>query len=285
MKIAISGAGGFLGTSISRYFQSLGHTVMPISRAMQNLRDEKLASLLEGADVIINLAGAAVVSRWSDKNKQLIYDSRILTTRKLVAATKIMKSPPSVLVSASAIGIYQSHGEHNETSHSFDDGFLGKVCIDWEAEACKATCRVVIMRTGIVLGREGGALPAMLLPFKLGLGGPIASGKQGFSWIHVNDLIRAVDFLIHHTELSGIFNFTAPNPVDNLKFSKALASVLHRPAFFHTPAFVLRLLYGEGATALTQGQFVYPDKLINSGFSFQYPALESALHSLFRKGS
>ncbi len=141
------------------------------------------------------------------------------------------------------------------------------------------------MRTGIVLGREGGALPAMLLPFKLGLGGPIASGKQGFSWIHVNDLIRAVDFLIHRTELSGIFNFTAPNPVDNLKFSKALASVLHRPAFFHTPAFVLRLLYGEGATALTQGQFVYPDKLINSGFSFQYPELESALLSLFRKGS
>jgi uncharacterized protein (TIGR01777 family) len=251
---------------------------------MQNLSDENLASELNGTDVILNLAGAPVVSRWNDKNKQIIYNSRILTTRKLVAAIQLMQNPPSVLVSASAIGIYQSPGEHTEASRSFDNGFLGKVCTDWEAEAGKASCRLVILRTGIVLGQEGGALPKMLLPFKLGLGGPIASGKQGFSWIHVSDVIRAVDFLINHKELSGVFNLTAPEPVNNLNFSKALASVLHRPALINTPAFVLRLLYGEGADALTQGQFVYPERLIKSGFTFQYPELASALSSFFQKG-
>lgn len=282
MKIAISGAGGFIGTALSQYLEEKGHEVSPVSRTRLQLGVDQLAGFLEGIDAVINLAGYPVISRWTEKNRSLIYDSRILTTQMLVKAIQQAKHPPSLLISASAIGIYKSPGKHTEASRDFDSGFLGDVCRDWEAEAGKAGCRVVVVRTGIVLDKSGGALKSMLLPFQLGLGGPIATGSQGFSWIHLKDVLGAINHLIQHVELKGVFNLTAPNPVSNKDFAKALGRVLHRPALLPTPAFVLQLIYGKGAEALTRGSFVIPERLLESGYNYQYPALDGALKNIFR---
>lgn len=280
MKIAISGAGGFIGTALTRYLEEKGHEVFPVSRTRLQLGVDQLAGFLEGMDAVINLAGYPVVSRWTEKNRRLIYDSRILTTQILAKAIQQAKQPPSVFISASAIGIYKSPGRHTEDSLEFDSGFLGDVCRDWEAEAGKARCRVVTIRTGIVLGKGGGALKSMLLPFRLGLGGPIASGSQGFSWIHLTDVLGAIYHLLRQEELKGVFNLTAPEPVSNKVFAVTLGRLLHRPSFLPTPAFVLKMIYGKGADALTQGNFVLPARLLASGYKFQYPDVEKALKAI-----
>jgi uncharacterized protein len=286
IRVAIAGAGGFIGSALKEYLRKRDCSVISLSRKLLSMSVPQLVNLLEGTDVIINLAGSPIVGRWTPQTKSAIYASRILTTRKLASAILAMKSPPDLFISGSAVGIYNEKGNHTEDSQEISDGFLGKLCQDWEAEAlaAKEKTRVILLRTGVVLGKEGGALAKMLPLFRAGLGGVVASGNQGFSWIHMNDLINAIEFLISKPELSGVFNLTAPGPIDNRSFTKHLARTLNKGAFLPVPEFMLRLIYGEGAKALTEGQFVYPEKLITEGFSFEYPNLEAALSDILNSG-
>jgi uncharacterized protein (TIGR01777 family) len=261
--------------------------LVPLSRKDLQKNPEAIAILAEGADVIINLAGAPIIQRWTKSYKKLLFESRIETTRKLAMALAMMKKKPTVFISASAVGIYPEGGPYTEETSALDQGFLGSLCQMWELEAKTAQkhCRLVIFRIGIVLDAKGGALPKMLPAFKLGMGGKIASGKQGFSWIHIADLVNAFDFVINNDNANGVVNLTAPEPLSNAEFTKILARVMKRPALFPVPSFILKLLYGEAAITLTSGQLVLPGKLKSMGFLFRFPSLEPALNDLLRPNS
>ena len=282
MNIAISGAGGFIGKQLALYFQAKGNEVLSISRISSGTAASEIVRELSGVDVIINLAGAPIVGRWTRSYKKALLGSRVNTTRKIVEAISLMDKKPQLLISASAVGIYSQEGEQTESNFKMADDYLGQICLEWELEAKKAVpfTRVVITRFGIVLGKEGGMLRRLLPLFRKGLGGKIASGKQGFSWIHVYDVIQAVDFIIENPEVSGEFNFTAPNVVDNKKFTRLLARILGKSAVFHVPTFALRLIYGKGADAILGGQFALPKHLVDSGYQFSYPDLKSALEDI-----
>ena len=210
--------------------------------------------------------------------------SRVEGTRSLILALGELERPPATLVCASAIGFYGSRGDEALTeSAAPGNDFLAHVCRAWEQEALRAEdfgIRVVSVRLGIVLGRDGGALAQMLLPFKMGLGGRIGSGRQFMSWIHIDDLVKILLFVAHHSDINGPVNAVAPHPVTNRDFTSKLATVLHRPAFFPVPAALLRLTIGEFADVLLGSQKVLPDKLLKSGYSFSYPTLENALQNL-----
>jgi len=235
---------------------------------------------MQGVDVIVNLAGAPVISRWTEEYKKVLYESRITLTRKLVSACKLLEKPPELFLSTSAIGCYSAKGTHTEDNNILADDFLGNLTQDWEQEAYRAKdfgCRIVIFRFGVVLGQGGGALSKMLFPFKLGLGGTIGNGRQPFSWIHINDLTRAFEAAINDSTYEGVYNMTAPHPTTNLGLTKALGRALSRPTIFPVPGFVLRLLYGEGAQAITSGQTALPKRLLEGGFEFDFPSIEEAV--------
>lgn len=282
MKIAISGSNGFIGKQITSYFHSKGNDVRSILRINESTHAKEIEKQLKGVDVVINLAGAPIVGRWTPSYKKTLFDSRIVTTCKIVEAISLMDKKPELLISASAVGIYSSVGNQTESNYQKADDFLGEICSAWEMEAKKAVpfSRVAITRFGIVLGKDGGALERMLPLFRMGLGGKIASGKQGFSWIHVYDVIQAIAFIIENQMLSGEFNLTAPKVIDNTIFTKVLAETLGKPAIFPVPSFALRLLFGEGAIAVTGGQFALPERLINEGFQFTFPDVKSALEDI-----
>ena len=284
MRIIISGANGFIGRNLKVVMQQRGWEVIPLSRNDFNHGIGQLAQKINGSDVVINLAGVPIVSRWSETYKQELRNSRIITTQRLVDAMVAAKQIPKLFISTSAIGIYADQGRHTELVYNPASGFIGKLCQDWEAEAevAAAFTRTVIFRLGIVLSRKGGALPKMLLPFKLGVGGKIGSGKQGFSWIHILDLIKAYLFVIENSQLNGTLNLTSPEPCDNLTFTRTIARILHRPAIFTVPTFALKLIYGEGAITVTGGQTVLPEKLLNAGFLYRFPTLESALKDILK---
>jgi len=216
---------------------------------------------------------------WSKKYKQQIYDSRIITTRNIVNGLPEGKS--LTLINTSAAGYYGSCGDEvlDENKVAGSD-FLARVCVDWEKEAFLASkkgIRVACARFGVVLGKNGGALSKMIPAYRMFVGGPLGDGKHWFPWIHIDDLVDAIDFVIHNNDIEGPINFTSPNPVQNNGFSKALASVLKRPSFFRTPAFMLRLAAGELGDLLLNSQRAVPTKLLSSGFSFRYPDLTEAL--------
>lgn len=285
MQISISGSTGFIGQELVEKFRGTDITVNPIDRDSLGWDDETfIRKKIEGSDVIINLAGAPVIHRWTDNYKKEIYHSRIDTTRKIVRSIEKADVKPKLLISSSAIGIYDPIHEHTETSSLFSGDFLGTVCRDWEAEALRAEpfTRVVILRTGVVLGTEGGALAKMYKFFSFGLGGKTGNGQQHFSWIHIRDFISVFQILIHQDQISGIVNGVAPNPTTNAHFSEVFGKVLAKPALFTIPPFALRTLYGEGAETLLKGQRVLPEKLLQNKFDFQYPTIESALLNLFR---
>jgi len=284
LRVAIAGAGGFIGSALKEDLRKRNCSVISLSRTLLAMPLPQLINLLEGTDVIVNLAGASIISRWTRANKSAIYDSRIVITRKLASAIDALKSPPQLFISGSAVGIYKGNGIHTESSNELAGDFLGKLCRDWETEALNANgrTRVVIFRTGIVLGKEGGALSRMLPLFRAGFGGVIASGEQGVSWIHLQDVLKAFDFIISNPGLSGVFNITAPKPVNNRILSKTLSRLLKKGLFLPVPAIMLKLLYGEGAQALTEGQMAFPEKLIEAGFRFEFDELEPALSDLLR---
>ena len=282
MIIAITGAGGFIGKQLTSFFETKNNEVRRIPRVSAGTPAAEVVGYITGADVIINLAGTPIIGCWNEAYKKSLFDSRIITTRKIVEAINLLDTKPKLLISASAIGIYSQEGEQIESNYRIADDYLGQICSAWELEAKKAVpfTRVAIIRLGIVLGKGGGALKRMLPLFKLGLGGKIASGKQGFSWIHITDLIKAVQFIIENEQLSGEFNFTAPEVVDNLNFTKVLAKVLHRPAFFAVPSLALKILFGEGSIAVVGGQFAPPKHLLDEGFRFNFPDLQGALRDI-----
>jgi len=287
MKIAISGSTGFIGGALREAFVSSGIEVVPLLRADFKRGENYLVQLLTGVDGIINLAGAPIVKRWTPVYKQQIMESRIQVTRQLVNALKAMSTDdrPEMFLSASAIGIYANSGTHDEEVFEYGHDFLGEVATRWEGAAAEVKnlgVRMVIMRIGLVLGKEGGMFGRLLPVFRMGLGGTVAGGKQGFSFIHLNDVVGAVQFLLAKKELSGVFNFTAPYPVNNETFTRKLAHKLGRPSFMAVPAFALKLLFSEGATALIHGPTVLPRKLTEAGYKFQFPDIDSALDDLIK---
>ena len=280
-RIIITGASGFVGSSLSKNFSNKYYEVISIKRDdLQNI--QKLTSLLNDSYAVINLAGANIINRWSESYKKTLYNSRINTTRSLVKAMSYCQNKPNIFISTSAVGIYKNDKFYDETTIDFSNDFLGKLCQDWEKEALKAKelkIRVAIFRFGIVMG-NGGALAKMLTPFKFGLGGTIGDGKQAFSFIHIDDLISAYKFVLENKNLDGIFNLTAPNPTTNYGLTKALGKSLNRPTIIPVPQFILNVLLSEGAKVLTDGQSAIPSHLIESGFKFQYTTIEDTIKNL-----
>jgi len=274
MNIAVTGGSGFIGKALTSHLRAAGHHVTAIS-----IRDRVQSAVFAGCDAVVNLAGEPVSQRWTAVARERIVDSRVQGTRKLVAA--LQEQPPRVLVSASAIGYYGSRGDEVLTEDSAPAAdFLATVCVDWEQEAHAAEAfgvRVVTPRLGVVLGPNGGALAQMLLPFKLGLGGRLGTGRQWMSWIHLDDLVSLLEFAIVNETLRGPVNATASNPVTNAEFTRSLAAVLHRPAILPVPAFALKLLFGEMSQVILGSQRAIPEVASRAGFSFRYSDVGRAL--------
>jgi len=298
LNITISGASGLIGRRLLKVLAKDGHSLTALSRhAGTNLppgvrlavwdaaKGETPADGLRDADAVIHLAGAPVAQRWNAQVKQAIRESRVAGTRNLVQALAKLRHRPQVLICGSATGYYGSRGDEvlAESSVPGSD-FLAEVCVEWEKEAQAAEAlgmRVVRVRTGIVLDARGGALPRMLTPFKMGVGGKLGSGKHWMSWIHLDDL-AALFQLALATPVSGEINGVAPNPVTNADFTRALAAAVHRPAIFPVPGFALRLLFGEMGGILLASQRVAPKAAESAGFTFRFPELAGTLADVLK---
>ena len=301
MNIVIAGGTGFIGRALCAALMNGDHTVSVLTRhtgqvlhrpdvhinsVEWNARDiGPWEQALEGADAVINLAGAPIAeARWTDSRKRLITDSRVLTTRLLVRAMSRRSSRPATFISASGIGYYGASDDrllHEGSARG--TGFLAELCLAWEAEAMSAAefgTRVVTLRTGMVLETDGGALAKMVLPFRLFAGGPILPGTQWVSWIHRWDHIGLIEWALANTDLSGPLNAVAPEPVTMKTFCEVLGRVIHRPSWLPVPRFVLDALLGELGTLMTTGQRVIPVKAMAGGYTFQYPTLEPALQAI-----
>lgn len=300
MKVAVSGSSGLVGSAVVSWLTENGHSVSKLVRASSNdnLPDGKAtiawnpqsgeiqSNKLDGLDAVVHLAGRSIASgKWTPEVKRDIRESRLNGTSLLCGALSKLPARPKVLVSASAVGYYGDRGDELLREDSLvGRGFLAELCRDWEAAtepASKSGIRVVNLRIGVVLSTTGGALGKMLLPFQLGLGGQIGSGKQYMSWVALSDLVGIVDFALKNDDLFGPLNAVAPNPATNLQFTKTLGAVLGRPTIFPVPDFGLKMLFGEmGDELLLSGQRVDPAKLKSSGYRFQLPELEPALRQV-----
>ena len=299
MKIFIAGGAGFIGKHLSDFLLNRGHQVTAVgTRPDQNLINHKNFNYisadttrkgpwqaeLKDVDAAVNLAGRSIFKRWSKKYKALIYDSRILTTRHLVDALPTHKDIS--LISASGAGYYGDRGDDILTENDANGSdFLATVCQDWEDEAFQAEkkgIRVVSTRFGVVLGKNGGAMEKMESAFRFFVGGPIGSGMQWFPWIHLKDLISAMIFVLEHQNVKGPFNFCSPHPVRNGDLAKTMGRVLNRPFVMPAPAFVMRLVLGEFAGTLLGSQRAIPEKLLSSGFSFQYTDIGGAIRNIVK---
>ncbi len=278
MNIAIAGASGFVGSFLKEYFEEKAYQVMDIPRATF-LDEHALQEVVNWADVVINLAGESILKRWSSSYKRKLFESRVKTTMLLVEAMNRVDKE-QLFISSSAVGIYENNLLCDEEDYIYGETFLSYMCQEWEKEAERCQQRTVIFRLGVVLGDGGGALHKMMLPFKAGLGGSIGDGTQAFSFVHIEDLARAYEHVILHDALQGVFNLSSPKPSTNAKFSKSLAKKLHRPALVPVPKIALKAVYGEGAQVLCKGQEVYPKRLLESGFLFEYEDAESVLEDL-----
>ncbi|MDG5800131.1 TIGR01777 family oxidoreductase [Marinilabiliaceae bacterium ANBcel2] len=283
MKISICGINGLIGDKLAKSFYDRGYEVIPVLRGDLSKGSSHIASLIDGSIAVINIAGAPVFKRWSQKWKSEIYNSRILTTKVLVDAVNSLSSPPKKFISVSATGIYDHINVHDEFSTFFDSGFLAYVCRDWESAALEidsSKAELTIFRLGVVLSNRGGAFKKLLPVFKYGVGGPVGSGKQYFPWIHIDDVVNAFIGAVELNRPTGVYNLVAPEIVTNGQFSRVLGRVLSRPAILPLPAFLLKTIYGEAASMLLLGQQVIPQRLLADGFDFKYPRLEEGLKSL-----
>ena len=302
--VIITGGTGFVGSSLVGSLQQKDPQIKKIfiltrnksSAVKKSKSDDDKIEYIESfdyfkdntkIDTIINLAGEPIADkRWSNEQKTRLRQSRINTTRDVIQLIARLKTKPQTLISASAIGYYgsQDPDEQLDEDSKPHEEFTHFLCKDWENEARKAEkygVRVCLTRFGVIFGKNGGALKKMLTPFKLGLGGKIASGEQVMSWIHLTDIVRAITFLINNEDCNGEYNLCAPNAVSNKKFTKSLSAVLHRPAFFDMPMLAVKMLFGEmGETLLAKGQNVYPRRLLEEGFNFRYRRVDAALKNI-----
>ena len=279
MKIAICGKSGLVGSKLEELFTSKHNEVIGI-RVREDTSVESISKQLEKVDIVINLSGTTILARWSESYKEKLYNSRIDTTKKLVDAMALCKNKPMLFLTASAVGIYDSEHKHNDDSTMYDNDFLSHICKEWEDEARRAWefgIRSVQMRFGVIYAKEGGAMQKMLPPFKMGVGGKIGSGNQMVSWIHLEDLVRAIEFIIKTPDIKDSVNFTSPYPISNSEQTSIIGKTLSRPTFFSVPAFMIRLIFGEGATVMLDSKDVHPSKLLDNGFVFEYEKFEDAL--------
>jgi uncharacterized protein (TIGR01777 family) len=308
MRIVIAGGTGFLGSPLAEAYAEEGHDVRVLTRSLApgesrhesgtgvpgitrvgwtpDGRSGAWRATLNGADAVINLAGETIGDkRWTPARKALLRDSRLLATRSLVAALSESDHKTGVFVSASGVGYYGDGGDEVKTEESpAGQDFLAHLCEDWEGEARKAAAsnvRVAIVRTGVVLERSGGALPRMTTPFRFFAGGPLGSGRQYMSWIHRLDWVEMVRWIVATPSADGTFNATAPHPVTNRQFARALGRALHRPALLPAPGFGLRLVVGEFAESILTGQRVIPKRAMTMGYHFRYPEIDIAFRGLF----
>ena len=308
MKVVIAGGSGFLGSPLAWAWAEEGHDVRVLTRGLAPGQAQhesgtgspgitrvgwdpdgnagQLAREFDAAAAVINLAGTSIAgARWTTARKKAIRDSRIRATQSLVAAFAETPSPPATFVSASAVGYYGDRGNEplTETSAPGSD-FPARVCIEWEAEARRAErndVRVVLLRTGVVLEKEGGALPKMMRPFRFFVGGPAAGGRQYMSWVHRHDWTEMVRWIVDTPQVTGPVNITAPHPVTNAEFARALGRALHRPSLAPAPRFALRALLGEMADSLFASQRAVPARAMAAGYHFRYPEIDIAFRGIF----
>ncbi len=306
MRVIVTGGTGLIGRALSAGLSSDGHEVIVLSRSPDRATglptgvraecwdartSDGWTHLADGADAIVNLAGANIAgagffpSRWTDERKRLIRDSRVNAGRAVAQAVEQARRQPRVVVQASAVGYYGFHGDEElaEDAPTGNDFLAQLAGADWEPSTAAVEAmgvRRVIVRTGVVLDAKDGALPRLALPVRLFVGGPIGSGKQWMSWIHLEDEVRAIRFLIENEQASGPFNLAAPNPVTNAEFMRVLGHVLGRPSFLPLPGLAMRLAFGEVSDVLLEGQRAVPRRLLALGFQFRFPDAESALRSL-----
>jgi uncharacterized protein (TIGR01777 family) len=299
-KIIITGATGLIGKQLSKDLHVKGYELCIFTREPEKStkvlpyatshvkwdinHPESWSKHINGANGIINLAGASIGDkRWTDKRKQVILNSRINGTAKLVEAVLKLDNPPKVFINASAIGYYADNGDKEvDETYPAGSGFLSEVCRQWEeaAQPVSAKSRLVIGRFGIVLSKEGGALAKMLTPYKFYIGGPIGNGRQWQSWIHIQDLCGLIIWALENENISGVLNFTAPNPVRMDNFSKILGNVMHKPSFFRVPEFVLKLMMGESSEIVLKGNKILPKRVLELGYKYYFEDLQSALSDL-----
>lgn len=297
MTVLIAGGSGFLGTALAKAFRAAGHRVLILTRRPQREGDVLWSTkptdiswrhALERSDALINLAGVSIAgTRWTHERKRALRASRMEATQALVAAMASASRVPAVFVSSSAVGIYGVHGDEVLTEESpTGNDFLASLCRDWETLAIEASSRsrVVLLRSGVVLGRDGGALPQLALPFRLFVGGPVGTGLQYLSWISLADWIGIVQWTLTRNHVSGPLNLTAPSPVTNAEFARTLGRVLARPSFVRTPASAVRFALGELADAvILGGQRVVPTRVTALGYEFKHETLEPALRDIYGK--
>ena len=299
MKILITGASGLIGRHLTETLLSQSHDITVLTRAPEratkilgpkvqlwsSLKDK---TSLDGFDAVINLAGEPIADkRWTRDQKQKLCDSRWQLTEKLAQLIIASQQPPSVFISGSAVGYYGDQGQAVVAEDEPPNKqFTWQLCARWEALALAAESdktRVCLLRTGVVLAKKGGALAKMVLPFRAGLGGPLGEGQQYMPWIHIDDMVNGILFLLNHETLNGPFNMVAPYPVRNDQFSALLGDLLHRPSFMRVPAGVVRLLMGESAVLVLGGQRAIPQRLEDAGFEFKYSELKPALEDVLEK--
>jgi uncharacterized protein (TIGR01777 family) len=301
MRIIITGGTGLIGQALSASLMSDNHEVIVLSRDPESgptlpegvritrwdaRTAEGWGQFTDGADAIVNLAGAPLNRRWTPRYRRMIRESRVNAGRAVVEAVGQAASKPRVVIQASGAGRYGPRGDEIVTEEAAPgDGFLGQTAVAWEASTAPVEdlgVRRAIIRSGVVLSTEGGALPLMMLPFRFFLGGTLGSGDQWLPWIHIDDQVRAIRFLIRNQGASGAFNLTAPNLVTNAEFSRNLARAMDRPMFFRVPAFALHLVLGKMSTVVLDGQRAVPKRLLKLGFSFRFPELRHALQDVIR---
>ena len=297
MTIVLAGGTGFLGTALQSRLRRDGHTVRLLTRRASPGREDVVewrpdgtvgewGRMLEGTDAVVNLSGAGIAdARWTNARKEILRSSRILSTRSLVSAVRQCAQRPAVFVNASGVGYYGDRGAElvTEATPPGTD-FLAQLCVEWEAEAAAAAdvTRVAVLRNGLVMHPSGGALAKMLLPFRLGLGGPLGSGAQYLPWIHLDDWLSLVVTIITRADASGAFNVTAPNPATNAEFTRALGRAVNRPAIIPVPTFALKTALGELAATLLTGQRAVPQRAVEMGVTFQFRDIDTALRDLVR---
>lgn len=285
MKIALSGYRGFIGSSLERELAGKGHEIIRLSReVLYDYKGKVLREKLAGVHAVVHVAGAPILTRWTRKNREIIYNSRVKTTQNLTAAIRMIPKPerPQIFISASAIGIYETGMEHTEESTRYAGHFAAQVTSAWEEASANlpADIRRIVFRIGVVIDRNSQLIRQLKLPFRMGFGGPVGSGNQPMPFIHLHDVTGAITWALENEFSRGIYNLTAPEKTDNQTFSTLFAKCFRRRAWLRIPGFFLRLVFGNASQLVLDSPAVFPARLLDEGYSFRFPDLESALKEI-----